>query len=284
MAIIDGKAMSEKIRAEIKAKIAKLPRKPGLATVLVGENPASKVYVNMKNIACEKAGLHNEKILLDKEVSEEELIETIENLNSDPKIDGILVQLPLPKHINENKVLQVVNPYKDVDGFHPVSLGHLMSGNNTFVPCTPKGCMKLIESVTKIEGKNAVVVGRSNIVGKPIAQLLLQKNATVTICHSKTKDLPKVCKEADILVVAVGRPKLVTKDMVKKGAVVIDVGINRVEDKSEKGYHIEGDVDFENVKDIAAHITPVPKGVGPMTIAMLLENTLEACIRKLEDK
>ena len=283
MAIIDGKEMAEKIRDEIKAKVDKLDRKPGLATVLVGENPASKVYVNMKNIACEKIGFHNEKILLDKDVSEEELIDTVNNLNSDPKIDGILVQLPLPKQIDETKVLQTVSPCKDVDGFHPISLGHLMYGNNTVVPCTPRGIMKLIESVTDIEGKNAVVVGRSNIVGKPVAHLLLQKNATVTICHSRTKDLKAVTKEADILVVAVGKAKLVTADMIKKGAVVIDVGVNRVDDDSEKGYHLEGDVDFENVEKIASHITPVPKGVGPMTIAMLLENTLEAYLRKEND-
>ncbi len=274
--IIDGKAIASEIRETIKNKIQNSLQKPGLAVVLVGENPASKVYVSMKEVACEKAGLFSQKFKLDKSVSEQYLLDLVDNLNKDPKIHGILVQLPLPSHINENKIIQRISPEKDVDGFHPISQGNLFIGTNKFIPCTPKGIIKLIESATTIEGKNAVVIGRSNIVGKPVAQLLLQKNATVTICHSRTQNIKEISKQADILVVAIGKPKFVNREYVKPGAVVIDVGVNRVDNDSEKGYYLCGDVDFEDVKDIASHITPVPGGVGPMTIAMLLQNTLEA--------
>jgi methylenetetrahydrofolate dehydrogenase (NADP+)/methenyltetrahydrofolate cyclohydrolase len=278
MKLIDGKAIAQKIKDDIKKKVSSMKTKPGLAVVLVGENPASKVYVNMKEVACSEVGFYSEKYKLDEKVSEAELLELVNKLNKNDKIHGILVQLPLPKHINEAKVLETISPKKDVDGFHPVNMGNLLIGTNHLVPCTPKGALKLIESTgEKIEGKHAVVIGRSNIVGKPIAQLLLQKNATVTICHSKTKNLPEVCSQADIIVAAIGRPKMITKDYVKKGVIVIDVGINRIEDKTKpKGYYLCGDVDFDNVKDKCSFITPVPGGVGPMTIAMLMRNTLIA--------
>lgn len=275
--IIDGNKIAAELRENIKEEVSKLDKKPGLAVVLVGEDPASKVYVNMKEVKCREAGIESYKYKLEKETSEEELLNLINKLNKDGNVNGILVQMPVPDQISETKVVKTVLPEKDVDGFHPVNMGNLFIGDNKLVPCTPKGIIKLIESTgTDIQGKHAVVIGRSNIVGKPVSILLLQNNATVTICHSRTKNMADITKTADILVAAVGKPKLVTPDMVKEGAVVIDVGVNRVEDDSEKGYHLEGDVDFDNTKEKCSYITPVPGGVGPMTIACLLENTLIA--------
>jgi len=269
--IIDGKAIAMQIKSEIKEKAAAMKQKPGLAVVRVGDDPASIVYVNAKERACTEVGFYSEKYELKEDVEEDELFKLIAKLNKSKKIHGILVQLPLPAHINEEKVLFAVSAEKDVDGFNPVNYGKLFAGNNYLVPATPKGVIRLLDIMNyDVSGKNAVVIGRSNIVGKPVALLLLQKNAIVTICHSKTKDLVSECKKADILVSAVGMPGLVTKDMVKKGAVVIDVGITRKDGK------LYGDVDFNGVKEVAGYITPVPGGVGPMTIAMLLENTLIA--------
>ena len=269
--IIDGKKIAEKIINELKSKIKNLKQKPGLALVLVGNNPASEIYVGSKEKAFKEVEGYCERHNLDESASEMELLNLINQLNNNPKIHGILVQLPLPRQIDENLVTNSILPHKDVDGFTSLSLGHLFSGHEIIVPATARAVIHLIESTgIKIEGKNAVVVGRSNIVGKPVAIMLLEKNATVTICHSKTKNLAEHTKKADILVAAVGKPKLITKEMVKEGAVVIDVGINRV------GNKIIGDVDFENVKEVAGFITPVPGGVGPMTIAMLMENTLKA--------
>lgn len=264
--IIDGKRIAEEVLLEIASRVKLMKEKPGLALVLVGNDPASQIYVTNKKKKCKEIGIYCERYNLDENTLEKELEELIIKLNNDKKIDGILVQLPLPKHINET-VIETIIPEKDVDGFTEVSLGKLISGGSKIYPATPKAIMKLIE-LTKInlEGKHTVVVGRSKIVGKPIALMLLEKNMTVTICHSKTKDLVDYTKQADILVVAVGKPKTITKDMVKQGAVVIDVGINRVDGK------IVGDVDFENVKEVASYITPVPGGVGPMTIVMLLDN------------
>jgi methylenetetrahydrofolate dehydrogenase (NADP+) / methenyltetrahydrofolate cyclohydrolase len=276
MKLIDGKQLALKFREEIKSKVDSMKTKPGLAVVRVGEDPASVVYVNSKHKACEKAGIYSEIHVLDEKIAENTLVKTIKKLNKDKTINGILVQLPLPAHINEVTILSTVDPSKDVDGFHPLNMGKLFAGNSSLVPATPKGIIKLIESVTTIAGKTAVIVGRSNIVGKPVAMLLLQNNATVTICHSKTQDLIQECKRADILVAAVGSAKFISKDMIKPGAVVIDVGINRVGSDNDKGYKLVGDVDFENVQEIAGHITPVPGGVGPMTIAMLLDNCLLA--------
>lgn len=277
--IIDGRSISNKIREELKVEIENLKATkgitPGLAVIIVGDNPASRTYVNSKHKACEKIGVYSEVHNLDENVSEETLLSKIEQLNNDDKINGILVQLPLPKHINEKLVIEKIHPSKDVDGFHPISVGSMVVGNDSFLPCTPHGIIKLLEySNIEIEGKNAVVIGRSNIVGKPIAMLLLEKNATVTIAHSRTRNLKEVTKNADILIAAVGRPKFVTADMVKEGAVVIDVGINRIEEG------LVGDVDYNNVKDIAGHITPVPGGVGPMTITMLLYNTVKSASKK----
>ena len=247
---------------------------PGLAVIIVGDDPASRVYVNNKKKACEEIGILSEEYALPKETKEEELLALIDRLNDDKKISGILVQLPLPECIDEEKVINRINPKKDVDAFHPVNVGKIMVGNYDFVPCTPAGVMELIaESGIEISGKECVVVGRSNIVGKPMSMLLLHKNGTVTVCHSKTKDLSSVTRRADILVVAVGRPNFVTGDMIKEGAVVIDVGINRLEDKK-----LVGDVEFESAQKVAGAITPVPGGVGPMTIAMLMKNTLKAAI------
>ncbi|NQV08956.1 bifunctional methylenetetrahydrofolate dehydrogenase/methenyltetrahydrofolate cyclohydrolase FolD [Candidatus Woesearchaeota archaeon] len=269
--IIDGKAIADKIIEGLKEKIDGLDKKPGLAVVLVGDNPASSVYVNIKSIACEKAGIRDMKQHLPENTSEEEVLGLIEELNNDSDVDGILVQLPLPKHIDEHKIIEAINPLKDVDGFHFTSIGNLFINREKFVPCTPKGIIRLLEEEgIEIEGKHAVVVGRSNIVGKPVAMLLMNRNATVTVCHSKTKDLGEETRKADILIAAVGKPKLITADMVKQGAVVVDVGINKVDDR------LIGDVDFDDVKEKAGYITPVPKGVGPMTVAMLLENTFEA--------
>jgi len=268
--IIDGKEIAKKIREEIKKEVDKLGKTPGLAVVLVGENPASQVYVNMKEKDSKEVGFYSEKHVLKSDTEFGELIALVNQLNNDPKIHGMLVQLPLPDSLEDQLVIDAIRPEKDSDGFHPINMGNLMIGLPGSVPCTPKGIITLIESTGEsIEGKHAVVVGRSNIVGKPIAMLLLQKNATVTICHSRTKDLAKITKDADILVAAVGRPNFITADMIKKDSIVIDVGINRVDGK------LVGDVEFESAKKVAGHITPVPGGVGPMTRACLLQNTLE---------
>lgn len=269
--IIDGKELSSKIIENLKNRISKSNEKPGLALVLVGNNPASEIYVNFKEKTCKEVGFFCERFNLDKDFSEMDLLKLIDELNQNKKIHGILVQLPLPKHINKNLIIDSILPNKDVDGFSPLNLGNLINDNNFIEPATARAVIALIESTgIKINRKNAVVIGRSNIVGKPVHLLLTQKNATVTLCHSKTKNLKDHTKNADILVVACGKPNLVKEDMVKKGAVVIDVGINRL------GNKVVGDVDFENVKKVAGFITPVPGGVGPMTIAMLLDNTLMA--------
>ena len=271
MKLIDGKKIAESIRKEIRKKISKLSHKPGLAVVQVGDNAISTVYVNLKQKAAQEVGMHFEKITLDEDVQMHELLNTIDGLNERTDINGFLVQLPLPEHLNEDTVIDSIRAEKDVDGFHPMNMGDLLIGKPRLVPATPLGVIKLIESTgVSIEGKNAVVIGRSNIVGKPVAMLLLHKSATVTVCHSRTKDLAAVCKTADILVVAIGRPKMVNADFVKEGAVVIDVGTSKVDGK------IVGDVDFDSVKGVAGYLTPVPGGVGPMTIAMLLDNTLRA--------
>ncbi len=269
--IIDGKAIAEKIRATVKAEVAKLKTsKPGLAAIIVGENPASKVYVDIKRKTCDEVGIYSELYKLPEETTENELLQLIGRLNSDRKIHAILVQLPLPPKINEERVLAAVAIEKDVDGFSSVNIGRLMAGKEAAVPCTPKGVIRLLKEYgIEIAGKNAVVIGRSKIVGMPTALLLLNRDATVTICHSKTRNLENYTRNADILVAAAGKPKLVTADMVKSGAAVIDVGINRVDGK------LVGDVDYEQVRQKAAYITPVPGGVGPMTVAMLMENTIE---------
>lgn len=269
--IIDGKKIADGILEKLKKKVKDLKQKPGLAIVLVGNNPASEIYVSSKLKKAESAGFYVEKHALSEKITQNELLKLVDELNQNKKIHGFIVQLPLPKHINKNLVIDSILPHKDVDGFTPVNLGNLVNDNNMLLPATARACMELIKSTgIEIKGKNAVVVGRSNIVGKPTALLLLQENATVTICHSKTKNLAEHAKNADILVVAAGKPKFVKKDMIKPGAVVIDVGINRVPEG------IVGDVDFDNVKEVAGYITPVPGGVGPMTIAMLLDNTLKA--------
>lgn len=272
MHILDGKMIAKQITDDLQKKVSFLKKKPGLAVVLVGNNSASQVYVNMKKIKCEEIGYFSCKMCLEKSVTEEKLLNIIAKLNDDEKIHGILVQLPLPKHINTNKIIAAIRPSKDVDGFHPVNVGKLFTGNNQLIPCTAKGILKLILATKQIiAGKHAVIIGRSNIVGKPTAQLLLQQNATVTICHSFSENLTKYTRMADILVSAVGKPNFVQKDMVKKGAIVIDVGITRLANKK-----IVGDIDFANIQEIASFITPVPGGVGPMTIACLMENTYEA--------
>ncbi|MBN1156127.1 bifunctional methylenetetrahydrofolate dehydrogenase/methenyltetrahydrofolate cyclohydrolase FolD [Candidatus Woesearchaeota archaeon] len=269
--IIDGKKTAEKIRSEIKEYVSGLKKKPGLAVIQVGKNPASTSYVNLKEKDCKEVGIYSKIIRLVEEISEEELVEKIIELNKDNSIHGILVQLPLPKHVNEEVAIDMINPLKDVDGFHPVNAGNFFIGKAGFVPCTPKGVIRLLKEYDiPIEGKNAVVVGRSNIVGKPIAMLLMMNNATVTICHSKTKNLAEYTKNADILVVAVGKPGLIKAEMVKEDAAIIDVGITRT------GNLLKGDVDFDSVSKKASYIAPVPGGVGPMTRAMLLENTIEA--------
>ncbi|HFC08833.1 MAG TPA: bifunctional methylenetetrahydrofolate dehydrogenase/methenyltetrahydrofolate cyclohydrolase FolD [Chloroflexi bacterium] len=282
--IIDGKAVAERIRAQIAAEVQQrvgngLPR-PGLATVLVGDNPASQIYVRMKHKACEQVGINSFGYELPADASQEEVEALVERLNADPAIHGILVQLPLPAGLDEEKVLGRIRLEKDVDGFHPLNIGRLAQKGREplFVPCTPAGIMVLLEEAgVTLEGARAVVLGRSNIVGMPVSLLLLRRNATVTVCHSRTRDLPAVTREADVLIAAVGRAAMVRGDWVKPGAVVIDVGVNRVEDPTaKKGYRLVGDVAFEEVKEIAAAITPVPGGVGPMTIAMLLKNTLRA--------
>ena len=274
--IISGKEVSQKVRERIKKETQELfektGKKPGLAVVIVGEDPASQVYVRNKAKGCEEVGFYSEVYRLPEETTMEELLALIEKLNNDNNIHGILCQLPLPKHLDETAVILAINPNKDVDAFHPVNTGKIMIGNYSFLPCTPAGVMELIASTgVDVAGKECVVVGRSNIVGKPQAMLLLQKNGTVTICHSKTKNLKETTKRADILVVAVGRANFITGDMVKDGAIVIDVGINR----NEEG-KLVGDVHFESAEKVASYITPVPGGVGPMTITMLLQNTLTA--------
>lgn len=276
--ILDGKKLSQKIKAEIKEQVAKLKEKdiyPGLAVVLVGDDAASRVYVNSKKKACKEVGIYSEEYVLSADTTEQELLELIDKLNHNNIIDGILVQLPLPKHIKEQKIIEAISPSKDVDAFHPVNVGKIMTGNYDFLPCTPAGVIELIkESGIEVEGKECVVVGRSNIVGKPQAMLLLHNHGTVTICHSKTKNLKEICSRADILVVAVGCPEMISGDMIKPGTVVIDVGMNRMEDKK-----LLGDVNFKQAEKIAAAITPVPGGVGPMTIAMLMRNTVTAAIK-----
>ena len=284
--IIDGVALARTIRSEVAAEVARLSRggrKPGLAAVLVGEDPASAVYVRSKGKACEEAGMHSVTIRLPADNAEADLLATVDRLNADPQIHGLLVQLPLPNHINSENVLHRIDPAKDVDGFHPVNVGKLVTGDKSaFRPATPYGVQQmLIRSGIETKGAHAVIVGRSNIVGKPMANLLIQQgpggDATVTVCHSRTRDLPSVTRLADILVAAIGKPEFVTADMVRPGAVVIDVGINRVDDPAQpRGYRLVGDVAFEPVAQIASAITPVPGGVGPMTIAMLLQNTLQA--------
>ena len=273
--IIDGKAVSAQVKENIRVETEKLKAQGveiGLAVVIVGNDPASQVYVRNKEKACETVGFNSFKYALPEETTEEELLALVDKLNNDDRVDGILVQLPLPKHLDDKIIINNIRPDKDVDAFHPVNVGKIMIGDYSFLPCTPAGVMELIKSTgTDITGKQCVVIGRSNIVGKPMAMLLLHKNGTVTICHSKTKDLAQVCAQADILVAAVGRAKMVTAEYVKEGAVVIDVGMNR--DENGK---LCGDVDFESVKDKAGFITPVPGGVGPMTIAMLMQNTLTA--------
>lgn len=275
--ILSGKTVSQRIKDELKKEVAELKEKninPGLAVIIVGDDHASRVYVNNKKKACDEIGIYSEEYALPEETSEEELLALIRKLNGKKEINGILVQLPVPKQINEETIINAIDPKKDVDAFHPVNVGKIMVGNFDFVPCTPAGVMELIdESGIDVAGKECVVVGRSNIVGKPQAMLLLHKNGTVTICHSKTKNLKEKTKQADILIAAVGKPNFITGDMIKEGAVVIDVGINRIAEKK-----LVGDVDFESAEKVAGAITPVPGGVGPMTIAMLMKNTVKAAI------
>ena len=275
--LLMGKEVSQRIKDEIKEEVQKLKKQginPGLAVIIVGDDPASRVYVNNKKKACEYCGILSEEYALSADTTQDELLDLIEKLNNNEHISGILCQLPLPKHIDEQAVINAINPQKDVDAFHPVNVGKIMTGDYDFVPCTPAGVMELIkESGIDVTGKECVIVGRSNIVGKPMSMLLLHKNGTVTVCHSKTVNLKEKVKRADILVAAVGKPNFITGDMIKEGAVVIDVGINRIAPKK-----LVGDVDFESAQQVAAAITPVPGGVGPMTIAMLMKNTVKAAI------
>ena len=279
--IINGKEIGQEIRTGVAARVQVLKAKgitPGLAVILVGDNPASKTYVANKQKSCEQIDMFSDLIKLPEDISEQALLQQIRELNNRKDIHGILVQLPLPKHIDEDKVIQTISPEKDVDGFSPISVGKMMLGQDTYLPCTPYGVMKLLEhSGIDVAGKHAVIVGRSHIVGKPMGQLLLQKDATVTYTHSKTPDLPSFTKQADILIAAVGRANFITSEHIKEGAVIIDVGINRDEEN-----HLCGDVNFDDVQGIASHITPVPGGVGPMTITMLLENTVQAAEKELE--
>jgi methylenetetrahydrofolate dehydrogenase (NADP+)/methenyltetrahydrofolate cyclohydrolase len=281
--LIDGNALSKQLRAQVAADTAALKAQgltPGLAVVLVGDNPASQVYVRNKVKACEDAGLHSVLEKYEATMTEADLLARVEALNNDNSIHGILVQLPLPAHIDAQKVIETISPAKDVDGFHMASAGALMTGMPGFWPCTPYGCMKMLESIGyNLQGKNAVVIGRSNIVGKPMALMLLQKDATVTVAHSRTQNLKALTLQADVIVAAVGKRHVLTADMVKPGAVVLDVGMNR----NDEG-KLCGDVDFEGVKEVAGYITPVPGGVGPMTITMLLVNTLESAQRALSEK
>lgn len=281
--IIDGKVISKEVRGEIAADVVAFKEKygkaPGLAVIIVGSDPASQVYVRNKKRACEEVGFYSENYELPEETSQAELIELVEKLNDDENIHGILVQLPLPKHLNETEVLLKIRPEKDVDAFHPYNVGKIMIGNHDLLPCTPAGVMVLLErSGVEVNGRNCVVIGRSNIVGKPMAMLLLHAHGTVTVCHSKTENLAEICRGADILVASIGKPEFVTGDMVKDGAVVVDVGINRLENGK-----LVGDVNFAEVEPKASYITPVPGGVGPMTITMLLKNTLTAAKLAIQD-
>ncbi|MFY0543255.1 bifunctional methylenetetrahydrofolate dehydrogenase/methenyltetrahydrofolate cyclohydrolase FolD [Brevibacillus sp. H7] len=273
--ILDGKEVAKSIRAEMTNEVENLKKQgltPGLTVILVGEDPASHSYVKAKEKACQEIGIQSEVIRMDASISQKELLETIERLNQNPNVHGILVQLPLPSHISEHAVIEAIRPEKDVDGFHPINVGNLVIGQEAFLPCTPHGIVELIKRTgTRLDGKHAVVIGRSNIVGKPVALLLQQENATVTMCHSRTKNLEQLTRQADILVVAVGKAHMIGKEHVNPGAVVIDVGVNRMDSGK-----LVGDVKFDEVKEIAGFITPVPGGVGPMTITMLLKNTIEA--------
>lgn len=284
--IIDGKQIAHDIREELKKEVQLMKEKkgvvPGLGVILVGDDPASRSYVSAKEKACEEAGMHSDDNRLPATSTQAELMALVRKMNADPKIHGILVQLPLPKHFDETEVLLAIDPRKDVDGFHPVNVGKMVIGEKAFLPCTPHGVVQLLaRSGVKIEGSHVVVVGRSNIVGKPVANMLMQKvkngNATVTVCHTRTKDIGYFTRQADIIIAAAGKPNTITADMVKEGAVVIDVGVNRIEAPGTKsGFRLVGDVDFERVKEKASLITPVPGGVGPMTITMLLHNTVES--------
>ena len=291
--LMDGKAIAEAIRAELKSEVDSLRERgvvPGLGVILVGDDPAWCSYVTAKERACESIGIYSDDKRLPADTSEADLLKRVEAMNQDPQIDGILVQLPLPKHMNESKILLAIDPAKDVDGFHPMNVGKMMIGEETFFPCTPHGVVQmLMRSGVETSGKHVVVVGRSNIVGKPVANMLLQKkagaNATVTLCHTGTEDLAGFTQQADILIVASGWPNMVTESMVKPGAVVVDVGVNRVEDATKKsGYRLVGDVDFEGVSRVASKLTPVPGGVGPMTITMLLYNTVESAKARLMEE
>ena len=284
--ILSGKVFATQFKEEAKKEILNIKQEygvtPGLAVIIVGENPASKVYVRNKHKACEEIGIYSEVIEMPETTTKEELIRKIDELNFRKEIHGILVQLPLPKAIaqHEEEILNEINPFKDVDGFHPINVGKLVTGQEALIPCTPHGCLKMLEaSNINIDGAHAVVIGRSNIVGKPMAHLLLSKNATVTICHSHTKNLKEICKSADIIVAAIGKPKFITVDMIKPGATVIDVGINRIAPKK-----LVGDVDFENAVNVAGAITPVPGGVGLLTIAMLMQNTVTALKMQLANQ
>ena len=277
MRLISGTDLSQKLKAEMAKEVQEIKdsggRTPLLTVILVGDNPASQSYVKSKGKACESIGMEHRTLVLDKNISQEELLKVVEEQNADPDVDGILVQLPLPQGLDETSVIEAISPDKDVDGLHPVNAGNLLTGRPGFIPCTPKGCMAMLESIglDDLSGMRAVVAGRSNLVGKPVALLLQNKNATVTTVHSRTKDIEKVCQDADILIAAIGKPKLIKSDWIKEGAVVIDVGINRMDNGK-----LCGDVDFDDVKDKVSAISPVPKGVGPMTVCMLLSNTLEA--------
>jgi methylenetetrahydrofolate dehydrogenase (NADP+)/methenyltetrahydrofolate cyclohydrolase len=290
--IIDGKSIAAQMRQELADKVQSLKARgitPGLAVILVGEDPASRSYVSAKEKTCQEIGIYSDDNRLPAETSEKDLLALVQKFNQDPKIQGILVQLPLPKHICEDKVLLAIDPDKDVDGFHPVNVGRMVVGQKGFLPCTPHGVVQmLLHSGVKLDGAHVVIVGRSNIVGKPLANMLIQKsptgNATVTVCHTRTKNLAEHVRQADIVIAAAGRPNTVTADMIRPGAVVIDVGVNRVEDAAKKtGYRLVGDVDFDAVKEKASMITPVPGGVGPMTITMLLYNTVESALRTAGD-
>ena len=283
--LIDGKAEAAKLRKDATAKVSRLAEKgvvPGLAVILVGDDPASDVYVRNKTRQTKETGMRSHEYRLNASATEGELLSLIQRLNNDPLVDGILVQMPLPAHIDSQKIIEAVDPLKDVDGFHPVNIGRLTAGAPALVPCTPKGCIILIKTILpNLSGLNAVILGRSNIVGKPMAQLLLHENCTVTIAHSKTKNLPDICASADILVAAVGKPELVQGSWIKRGAIVIDVGINRIAVPEEGKTRLVGDVNFTDAFQIAGALTPVPGGVGPMTIACLLQNTIEAaCLRR----
>ena len=272
--LLDGKEVANRLKEKVKTSIAHLSTKPGLAVISVGDNPASKLYIKLKRKMCEELGIYFEEFIFNENATEEEVLEVIDQLNENEKIHGILVQSPVPYHINILKLFDSIAPEKDVDGFHPINVGRLVQNQDGFVPCTPLGIMHILkEYQIPIEGKNCVVVGRSNIVGRPMAQLLINANGTVTVCHSKTKNLADITKQADILIVAVGKPNFITSEMVKEGAVVVDVGINRKTDSKK----ICGDVDFETVKDKCSYITPVPGGVGPMTIMTLMENVVKSC-------